>query len=219
MAKFSLKWTKAIGGYRIERPVATGPVAKTIIGQVRPVNLVANSDRKVSPPYDAMKTEGLYRHLEKVRDENGALEFANKFGLLRDGNEESIDDFILHADWVRVLVKAKEERDWVPFERFLVLNREVVRLNPEFQLTTVRVNGRKTDELEFFFRPASLLSAIYIQLFEDFTTGAELRLCKRPGCGSWFKFGPGTGRRNTALYCSPRCQKAHAYTLTREHDQ
>lgn len=38
-----------------------------------------------------------------------------------------------------------------------------------------------------------------------------VKLCKRPDCGEWFAYGPGTKHRETAVYCSPKCQKAHAY--------
>lgn len=30
-------------------------------------------------------------------------------------------------------------------------------------------------------------------------------------CSSLFWFGPGTGKRRTAMYCNPSCQGAHAY--------
>lgn len=42
-------------------------------------------------------------------------------------------------------------------------------------------------------------------------TNVGLRLCKRPGCGEWFWYGGGTGRRKTAIFCTPKCQKAYYY--------
>lgn len=235
MAKFSLKWPIAAGRYRIETRHPAGPVPVLnptgLFGRGKPKMretiassigvgsyIVPNSD-KVARYYDAMKVSGLYHHLASVETESDALNFANQFGLLNKTGDSHVDDFFAAAGMVRSLIHAKEKREWVPFERFLAQYRDVIRLNPEFQITTVRVNGINTDELEFFFRPTSLQAAIYIQLFEDFTTNAAQRLCKRPGCGTWFKYGPGTGRRNTALYCSPRCQKAHAYSLTKESRQ
>jgi len=66
-----------------------------------------------------------------------------------------------------------------------------------------------------FFQPRDLLGAAYLQLMQDAAQGAILRLCARPGCGEWFYYGPGTKHRETALYHSPRCQKAHAYLKTK----
>ena len=67
---------------------------------------------------------------------------------------------------------------------------------------------------ELYYRPGSLLNAIYLQALQDASGGAELQRCDRPGCPKYFKVGPGTGRprlNRGVAYCNPTCQKAHAY--------
>ncbi len=70
-------------------------------------------------------------------------------------------------------------------------------------------DGAGRPQLEF--RPRSLDEFIFTQLFQDYTSGAQYKRCIRPGCGSYFYYGSGTGKRNTAIYCSAKCQKAHQY--------
>ena len=67
-----------------------------------------------------------------------------------------------------------------------------------------------------FFAPNTLMDAIYLQAFQEATSSAELLQCGRPGCPEYWAVGPGTGRRkpdhkSKVHFCSPKCQKAHAY--------
>ena len=57
--------------------------------------------------------------------------------------------------------------------------------------------------------PANLLDAMWVQFALSFTKREQHRRCL--WCETWFAYGPGTGRRNTAIYCTPKCQNAHAY--------
>ncbi len=72
---------------------------------------------------------------------------------------------------------------------------------------------------DLYYRPGSLLSAIYLQALQDASGGAELQKCDRPGCPKYFQVGPGTGRprlNRGVAYCTPKCQKAHAYMKRKE---
>ena len=60
------------------------------------------------------------------------------------------------------------------------------------------------------YRPRNLLAAIRLQFAKWAALGnAGLRECKY--CGDWFTYGSGTDKRETAHYCQPKCQNAHAY--------
>jgi hypothetical protein len=105
-------------------------------------------------------------------------------------------------------LKLKQAKDWDRLRTWLAVdNPNFVRLRPAL------LAG---DPPQLFFQPRTLRDAVYLQFFEDLTTRANLRKCKRPGCGEWFKYGPGTLHRNTAQYCSPKCQNADKYQKRKE---
>ena len=132
----------------------------------------------------------------------GALSFVCRYGFLQGQDWEDIDAICHEIVVVNFLLEHAADRDVLA--RWLDENANVMRLIP-----TMTKGG-------LFFQPVSLRSGIYLQFFEDLETGAGLRLCKRPGCGRWFKYGPGTGKRNTAQHCSRRCEKAHSYARSKE---
>lgn len=227
MPKMKLFWARDWEGYRIEPatpaappprrsrrervarafgPHGTGIVAgasQAIITEGgTPTAVVGNSGKMRE--YDALSIDGLYEQLAVVRDDDSLLAFVNKFGLLTPGSIGDIDYMVHEARVVRSLIDAKKRRDWSVLSGWLDNNAHVIRLTGE------RLPGKRP---ELFFRPRTLRDAIYLQFFEDLSGGAKLKLCERPGCGNWFKYGPGTKppRRKTARYCSPKCHKAHAY--------
>jgi hypothetical protein len=191
--KMSLIWPRDCEGYRI------GGRWRTVVGL---------SDR--TRAYDALAIDGLYRRLaDMLATDAGVLAFARTYGLLTDGLD-TVDDFLNARKVVRWLIARREKGDWPEIVRWFHKNHKAIRLTaaPDYHAPP-----------ELFFKPMALIDAIYLQFFMDISSGAQLRLCKRPGCGNWFKYGPGTGHRETAEYCSPKCQKAHAYSKTKESKQ
>jgi hypothetical protein len=158
-----------------------------------------------------MEIEGLYRRLASCRStEKGALDFVRRFGFLKGDCSESVNFICEQIRDFRHLISLKQSQKWESLRRFLKRNREFISVNLELLVG---------DPPEVFFQPPTLLDAIYFQFFEDLSSGANLRLCKRPGCREWFKYGPGTLHRNTAQYCSPKCQNAHKYAKRKEGAQ
>lgn len=77
------------------------------------------------------------------------------------------------------------------------------------------INGRGEVIVEdnlprFRFRPENLGSAIHLQMVLDLDRRARIRCC--PECGKYFEYGPGTGRRSTAIYCQDKCRIAAFYS-------
>jgi hypothetical protein len=209
MARMQLYWPIDPKGYRIEyAEPASGGAADTIAGEGAKgpsISIVRNGGRLDFQ--DRFKIDGLYRRLAgQPLTNEGSLDFVSRYGFLRATKREEVSYICHQIEVFRSLIEARDRRDSDGLLHWLNNNSHAIRLNP-------RISG---DPLEFFFQPATLLDALYIQFFEDSESGAEHRLCARPGCGNWFKFGPGTDHRQTARYCSPKCQKAHAYTKTKK---
>ena len=55
-------------------------------------------------------------------------------------------------------------------------------------------------------KPLSLMAALWKQVAEEISTGTNFKKCKF--CPMWFSYGPGTGRKNTKVFCSDRCRVA-----------
>lgn len=203
MAKLSLQWPVDQKGYSIEpaHPVSTKG-AKTHAGLHSSGPSIVRNDGKLQFR-DVMQIPALYKRLGNCPlTESGALDFVSKYGFLVGGRSESVADIHHQIKVVSSLLSAWETHDWAALKLWMIDNRKNLRLNPEF---------REGDQPQLFFAPAALIDAIYLQLFRDISTGANFRLCKRPACGEWFYYGPGTEHRSTAQYCSTKCEKAHAY--------
>ena len=58
----------------------------------------------------------------------------------------------------------------------------------------------------FAITPRSLKDALWLQFKIAVSNNTQLQQCTE--CPTWFAYGAGTGRRKSALYCSPKCSKA-----------
>jgi hypothetical protein len=213
MPKLSLPWPIDRDGYHIKpaRSAGTTEHANTIIESSEDAEtwIVRNGGEDYEG--DRLKVDGLYRRLAGCRStEKGALDFVRRFGFLKGECTESVNFICEKIKVFRHLISLKQSQKWESLRHWMKHESEFIRLNPEL------LAG---DPPEVFFRPSTLLDAIYLQFFEDLSSGANLRLCKRPGCREWFKYGPGTLHRNTAQYCSPKCQNAHKYAKRKEGAQ
>jgi hypothetical protein len=204
MGKLSLPWPVDRDGYRLEaEPALKGRAAKTIAGSGKPRLLIMPAGGKQMFK-DVLATDALYRRLADCSaNKQGALKFVSEFGVLGRSRFEAVDSVVSLIKNVRALLRFKEKKDWEALEDWAMDNSKAFRFCLEFHAG---------DPPQFFFKPVSLKDAIYAQFFQDVATGTESKLCKRPGCGTWFYYGAGVGtHRSTAEYCSPKCQKAHAY--------
>lgn len=75
------------------------------------------------------------------------------------------------------------------------------------------------DGLALRLQPRDLYSALWFQFAESAAAGSKIRRCAFPTCGKPFAYGTGTGRRETAQYCSPKCRKAHEYARRKGMDR
>ena len=213
MPKFSLLWPIDLDGYHITKSSPSPPHvhARSILASTGDTGpwIVRNGGE--DDKRDRMKIEGLYRRLAGCRStEKGALDFVRRFGFLKGERAESVNFICEQIRTFRHLISLNRSQKWESLRHWLRHNSKFISLNPELLVG---------DPPEVFFRPSTLLDAIYLQFFEDLSSGANLRLCKRPGCREWFKYGPGTLHRNTAQYCSPKCQNAHKYAKRKEGAQ
>lgn len=194
MAKLALYWPVDVSGYHIEAPPHVGP------------SIVRNGGRLMTDR-DVLQCPALYQRLADCEPTGeGALKFVSKYGFLSGTRIETVEFICQQIAIVRSLLNAKNDDDRKALDDWMANSGQAIRLHAKLQ-------GEKTPQL--FFAPRTLIDAVYLQFFQDLSTSPNLRLCARPGCDEWFTFGPGTEHRNTAQYCSPKCQKAHTYEKTK----
>ena len=225
-----LDWFRCLDGYRIEDR-ADPPVplsarekrlglkkprrSRLLAGIIAGRYIVGNSTRR--DPTTPLRCVGLYRWLAKVSDDDSALAFCKNHGLLCRGKEQRVDEVLDAAADMRGLIAAIDKKRWGALADTL---RRAGQDNRIFEIGGIGRLGAVFDWQEgmerpaLFYRPGNLLGAIYLQALQDASGGAELRKCDRPGCPAYFQVGPGTRRPRLdrgVTYCTPKCQKAHAY--------
>lgn len=73
------------------------------------------------------------------------------------------------------------------------------------------INFRRDEDKQYRMgiAPEDLYSMMWLQFALDKTRNAQIRRC--PTCGNYFEYGPGSGRRSTAIYCKDTCRAAAHY--------
>lgn len=215
LENMELRWPRFTTGYDIEEaPGARAEIKRNVPGVWSDGGICIVSRAGPLEFYDPLKTDGLYRRLaDGELTPEGALQFVTTFGfpvrdlLLRE--RLPLKDYLEAVESMRGLLRLVEAGEWdtladsiaMPARNFFGLGRD--RLGVDLQ------PREDNQPPAMVLKPSSLWAAIWLQLAIDVSTGASLRSCAR--CGDWFKHGPGTGRRSTAIYCSPKCQGADAY--------
>jgi hypothetical protein len=130
----------------------------------------------------------------------GVLEFVQRFGPLtwngwfaEEG--EDVNLAISDASHMRQLlsyVSGAQRREHLPFSPH-----QATRLS-FMQAQVIWDPAMKAPKWEI--RPSSLLDALWLQLGQALTSGAQIHQCHH--CGKWFETGRGAGRRLDAKFCS-----------------
>ena len=74
---------------------------------------------------------------------------------------------------------------------------------PQASIKFRAIPGEKWPSL--IIQPNSLLDGMWLQFMQAASEHRKFQKCA--ACPTWFAYGKGTKRRNTAIYCSDRCRK------------
>jgi len=123
----------------------------------------------------------------------GVLDFITKFGpLTLDGLQESGDDVAAALEGARSMAGLLRAVGEGQSPTQLPSQHRSMRL-------TLRV-GYPATSGTLTVLPETLLDAIWLQLAEALSSGAQIRRCEH--CKAWFAAGAGFGRRREAKFCS-----------------
>jgi hypothetical protein len=142
------------------------------------------------------RNENLFGQFASIENARGVLDFVTKFGPLTfEGLGEAGQDVAAALKGARSmagLLRAAGESE-TPTQ--LPLHRRSV-------LLTLQISGGKATML-----PRTLLDAIWLQLAEVLSSGAQIRRCKQ--CKAWFAAGAGLGRSGKSTFCSDEHRILH----------
>jgi hypothetical protein len=162
--------------------------------------------------YDPVRISGLFRiFADAPETAEGMRDFAAKFGLPWDSDDSSgnvvaaaVGPLLAHRAALRAALDRLDAGDTTAlvdrFARYWGRVRLALRPKPEGGVEPVLV-------------PFNLIQAMWLQLGLHAASEAKLLRCER--CGTPFRAGTGTGRRDTAKYCSNACKVA---AFRRRHD-
>ena len=216
-----LEWERCPKGYSICEPLPDF----FDIGKDREVDegdcfLKAESKKIVN--YRPMeKFPGLFMefaHTEQTAA--GVQQFANRHGLLWKLFEEMDgEDPVMIHQWCRYIRQMgsavkhwEEQREAGDIGNLIQVFSEQTELSLAMT-TQIRVQAdiclRPVDDpmrAALYLRPVSLHGAMWGQFMEAMADNAQLRRCAQ--CPSWIVYGPKTGRRESAKFCSSACRRA-----------
>ncbi len=133
----------------------------------------------------------------------GVQKFVNKYGLLHGRKAISVDEVVADIRRMRAAIRSWEAgRTAGDVSRFVNEFNSTVR-----SIITVEL-AHSVDPVhpQFKIVPLDLCEAMWLQLAQIVSSKQGLKRCD--WCPTWFLYGSGTGRRNSALYCSDKCRKA-----------
>lgn len=198
---FSFEWRRCFDGYEAVDYGDSSPAENS--GAPYGTFVRRRSARmEVFHPLDIQRA--LFRQFAATETSVAAIVgFAESFGLLtHPSDEEPIGLWRASIESMRTLV-AK----WTS-GRMNEVAEAYNRL--KFGGLTLRLaHDRRTSWPHLEIVPVRLLDAMWAQFAQAVSKNERHNACL--WCRGWFAYGPGTGKRKTAVYCSAKCQKAHQY--------
>ena len=225
--KMTLNWPRDREGYHIETvPAGRGDYTLKTLPEGNLADVFRRKIHRRPEAYDVIVRNGgklwsrpvvvpaLYEKLGAcTANSKDALSFSNQYGLLgSDHDKMEVEHFRHVVRSVRRLIALAKKENWEKISEWLKGPKEMDwRELPGAINFSGDIGYDEEGRPQLEYRPRSLDEFIFAQLIQDYTGGAKYKLCIRPGCGEYFYYGSGTGKRNTAVYCSAKCQKAHQY--------
>jgi hypothetical protein len=153
------------------------------------------------PPYRPLaSTDQLFKIFANLATKpEGVLDFVQRYGPLTYGGWDSkmgdqVGLAMSNASHMRQVLRYWSGERNLPNWPF------VPQTGSSSSLNAMVVWDPAAKALKWEFRPNTLLDALWLQLGQALTAGAQIRQCEL--CGDWFEAGRGTGRRLDAKFCS-----------------
>ena len=190
-----LDWARDPKGYQLAE-----------IGQPKELRIVrkgTGQGPKSLPPFQPLASRDMLFKIfaNTATSPAGALDFVTRFGPLTTegwdtGTGDQVSLVTFHAEYMRAVLNVwarKQTHLHTPVGhdqrsqgRPLVVSPHAS--GPSSSLRAMVVWDAAAKSLKWEFHPTSLLDALWLQLGQALTAGAQIRQCEH--CGDWFEFWP-----------------------------
>ena len=210
---FEFEWERDIEGYRLVKADPLQRIEKKHFGTLpnygEPEFIYELHEKTVIEPVSG-KTEkyhpfvenlGIAREFSCLPDSEEMMKFAKKYGLLGQRTPHQISEDIEEwAEQISFFKKIFEAIDQGDSQLALSLfNSSLLKPSVTFSISTEHNKFRR----KLSIQPPDLLSAMWIMISKQLTSGLELQECANPECSKWFK------RRSNKKCCSTVCRVSY----------
>ena len=146
---------------------------------------------------------------ETEQTPDGVKGFADKFGLLWETPARQLEDEMTIYDWCKYIRRMRNAVDMWADQRKRGSIGDLIEAISERPFAQAAIYLKGVDDPMrggLYFKPANLHDGMWIQFIAAVGQNAQLRRCAQ--CPSWIVFGIGTGRRESAKFCTSACRRA-----------
>ncbi len=177
--------------------------------------LKAKSNNRKGYEFYQKKHYGISRTFAEILKYDGSminddrlLKFTKAYGALgitASNNSEPLDEWLLWAQYFKRIYDYLDGDDVLDHARALTFYNDPPKrlfVMPRI-IPNIDENSRSAvykSQSFFYMQPFNLLAALYLDLGEQLTHGADLQKCSNPKCIKWFK------RRSNKLHCGNACK-------------
>jgi hypothetical protein len=208
MDAIDFEWGRCLDGYRVEcrdgRRLARRGRQPLLSEPRPPVAGIVSITRRFERYRPTAFPDLFRRFADAPSTAEGMRVFANLFGLVTGFGDPSttreaasLDDVLAHHAALRGAVALVEAGDLAAVAR---------RYNAGWGQLATELRLQPDGGAALVLRPRNLIHFLWVQFALHATGAARLFRCLR--CGGAFHVGTGTGRRNTAKFCSNACKTA-----------
>jgi hypothetical protein len=154
----------------------------------------------------------LYRYFAKATTPQRLLEFIAQFGMPDYPDQQELDlaRIIDIPEGFKLMVAAADCEDWQTTAKVFEVSVNYMNADHDLgMLVPALTPSAEKTRPTLSLHPRSLIAAMNLQFAADIARNAQIREC--PQCGTFFEYGPGTGRRSSAIYCREKCRNAAFY--------
>jgi hypothetical protein len=142
------------------------------------------------------------------KTEQELIAFANRFGLLLQGEENNLGDWLTLIGQLHLQISLFEDDKFRSEDWTEGLYGYEGGIDRSVQMALIKEGNNNKVSLKL--RLPSLRAALWTQFgLWVSKPGIDERKCGV--CGHWFTYGPGTGKRSTARYCRDKCWNSADY--------
>ena len=210
---FWLEWPRATNGYRICEPLPDVFAAEVHAPPDEEALFLKPVDDEIVIYRPAEEAPALFMEFAHIEPTSaGVQQFANRHGLLWEKSKEQLEGELTIGNWLKRSRRMRAAVEMWEIDRKRGKIATVIKAISQVSWPRggvyLQAIGDNPMMATFHLKADNLYELMWLQFVWATSQNAQVRRCAQ--CPSWFIFGPKTGRRESAVYCSTVCRRAAA---------